>query len=322
MTDTPVISILVPCYNVEKYLNQCMDSILNQTYRNLEIICLNDGSTDGTRKILEEYAALDKRIIVVNKANSGYGATMNTGLRMAKGKYVGIVESDDYIEPTMFETLCDNAEKNRLDTVKCLYSEHYEDTGKNKVRTYKFIRYNEVMNPSEEQKVFGLPPAIWAGLYNREFLVKNNIDFLETPGASFQDTAFAFKVYASAERVMFIPEILHHYRINPGSSVKSPDKVFFVCDEEAEIRRYAKAIGKYGQLKEIMALRAFSTYKWNYKRLGSLKLKRLFLKRWSAEARLFFEEGSATRRYFSKNRLLRLRLIAYCPWIYYFSKKI
>ena len=111
MNNTPLISVLVPCCNVEKYLRQCLDSIINQTYTELEIICLNDGSTDSTPDILREYEKKDSRILVVDKPNSGYGATMNLGLKMAKGKYIGIVESDDYIEPSMYEILCKEAEK-------------------------------------------------------------------------------------------------------------------------------------------------------------------------------------------------------------------
>ena len=136
MNDKPVISVLVPCYNVEKYLHQCIDSIIGQTYTDLEIICLNDGSTDSTLDILKEYQIRDKRIVVVDKPNSGYGATMNIGLRMAKGKYIGIVESDDYIEPEMYEILCKEAEKENLDITKCSYIERNEVTHKDKTETF------------------------------------------------------------------------------------------------------------------------------------------------------------------------------------------
>ena len=99
----PIVSILVPCYNVEAYLRECLDSIVNQTLTDIEIICINDGSTDGTLGIIKEYAAKDKRIKIIDKENEGYGKSMNRGLDAATGEYVGIVESDYLDEPDMFE---------------------------------------------------------------------------------------------------------------------------------------------------------------------------------------------------------------------------
>ena len=322
--NNPTISVLVPCYNVEKYLRQCLDSIINQTFEDLEIICLNDGSKDGTLDIITEYAARDRRFIVVDKPNSGYGATMNIGLDIAKGKYIGIVESDDFIEPDMFRRLYDTAEKYNLDLTRCLNREINEVNGKSSEVNFESIglyRCNEVLRPRDQKYIFYTQPSIWAGLYRSDLLNRNKIRFLETPGASYQDTAFAFKVYAVSERVMVLREFLHNYRINESSSVSSPGKVFCVCDEEAEIRRFAKEHGVFEELKGVMAMRAFGSYKWNYKRL-SFKLKREFIQQMSKEARQWFEEGAVTKDIFSTGRRLRLWLVAYCPGIYRFSKQI
>ena len=114
----PKVSVVVPCYNVEKYLPQCMDSIINQTLKDIEIICVNDGSTDSTLRILQKYAEKDKRIKIIDKANSGYGASMNKGFSEANGEYLGIVESDDWVEPDMFENLYNLAKSNDVDVVK------------------------------------------------------------------------------------------------------------------------------------------------------------------------------------------------------------
>lgn len=323
MNNKPLISILVPCYNVEAYLRQCMDSIIRQTYTNLEIICLDDGSTDRTPEILKEYEKKDSRTKVISKPNSGYGATMNIGLKAASGKYIGIVESDDYIEPKMYEILCDAAEKDNLDIVRCRFIERNVIKSKDKVNTFSYVKDNgRVFRPTDVPSSFTMKPSIWAGMYNREFLERNGIRFLETPGASYQDTAFAFKALATAQRVRMLPDVLHNYRINEASSVSSPGKVFCVCDEEAEIRRYVNSLGRYEELKGIMALRAFGSYKWNYNRLGPMKLKRAFMKRWSEEARQMFADGAITRKNFSRNRIFRLRIIAYCPCLYHFIKKV
>lgn len=323
MNNKPLISILIPCYNVEAYLRQCMDSIIRQTYTNLEIICLDDGSTDRTPEILKEYEKKDSRTRVISKPNSGYGATMNIGLKAASGKYIGIVESDDYIEPKMYEILCDAAEKDNLDIVRCRFIERNVIKSKDKVNTFSYVKDNGlVFRPTDVPSSFTMKPSIWAGMYNREFLERNGIRFLETPGASYQDTAFAFKALATAQRVRMLPDVLHNYRINEASSVSSPGKVFCVCDEEAEIRRYVNSLGRYEELKGIMALRAFGSYKWNYNRLGPMKLKRAFMKRWSEEARQMFADGAITRKNFSRNRIFRLRIIAYCPCLYHFIKKV
>ena len=99
------LSVLVPIYNVEQYLPQCLDSLCAQTLKSLEIICINDGSTDASGAILDEYSKNNPNIIVINKKNSGYGDSMNCGLRKAVGEYIGIVESDDFIDPDAFEKL-------------------------------------------------------------------------------------------------------------------------------------------------------------------------------------------------------------------------
>lgn len=323
MTKEPKISVLVPCYNVEKYLNQCIDSILAQTFTDMEIICLNDGSTDRTPEILNDYAARDSRVIVVNKPNSGYGATMNVGLDKARGKYIAIVESDDYIEKNMMEALHDAAEKDGLDLVRCLYIERNEVTGVDRVvnDSPKLYELDKVFNPREQEQIFFIAPSIWAALYRSSFLKESGIRFLETPGASFQDTSFAFKVYAKAGKMKVLPEVLHNYRINSNSSVTSPGKIFFVCEEDAEIHRYAREHGVYDQLKEIMGLRAYGSYKWNYNRLGPYSLKRQFARRWSKDVKQMLADGEITRRFFSKSRIFRLKVLACCPWVYGLTRK-
>lgn len=118
----PIVSIVIPVCNVEKYLRECLDSVINQTMTELEIICVDDGSNDNSLSILKEYENKDNRIIVISKENSGYGNTMNVGMDKATGEYIGIVESDDYIEKNMFERLYAVACKYNAEIVK---SDHY-----------------------------------------------------------------------------------------------------------------------------------------------------------------------------------------------------
>ena len=125
----PKVSILVPCYNVEKYLPQCLDSIVNQTLKDIEIIAINDGSTDSTLDIIKQYAKKDKRFVIIDKKNEGYGKSMNRGLDAATGEYIGIVESDDWVEPDAFETLYNMAKLNDADIAKADFVFFDNDTG-------------------------------------------------------------------------------------------------------------------------------------------------------------------------------------------------
>ena len=124
LNSKPKISVIVPCYNVEKYLVHCLDTIRSQTLINLEVICINDGSTDETGRILADFAREDKRFVVINKTNTGYGDSMNLGLLKAKGDYIGIVESDDFIEKDMFEKLYKIAEEKKLQISRCCYYQY------------------------------------------------------------------------------------------------------------------------------------------------------------------------------------------------------
>ncbi len=129
MMDNIKVSIIVPVYNVEKYLQSCMDSLVNQTLEDIEIICVNDGSTDNSLEILESYAKKDSRIKVFTIENSGNSIARNYGIKIAKGKYVGFVDSDDYINETMFEKLYNSCEQNDLDLAICKISLFDDKTG-------------------------------------------------------------------------------------------------------------------------------------------------------------------------------------------------
>lgn len=242
------ISVVVPVYNVEKYLKECIDSIINQTLEDIEIICVNDGSTDSSLEILNNYAKKDSRIIVINKSNSGYGHTMNMGLNAASGEYIGIIESDDFADKNMFEDLYKLAKEYDADIVK---GDWYNYWSKN-----KFARKNnrissaktlKLTNSKQDKSLLRINPSVWSAIYKKEFLNKYNIRFLETPGASYQDLAFSFKIFALAERVILTDKAYLYYRQdNMNSSVKSKTKVYCVCDEYEEIDRFLE---EYPDLK-------------------------------------------------------------------------
>lgn len=234
------VSIVVPVCNVENYLEECLDSILKQTLQEIEIICVNDGSKDNSLAILKKYEAKDKRIIVISKDNSGYGNTMNVGMDKATGKYIGIVESDDYIEPNMFERLYSTAEKYQAEIVK---SDHYIFNTKDKIHTIQYIcpeqYYNKVLNVDVCSEIYDFVMMNWTGIYRRDFICNHNIRHNETPGASFQDNGFWFQAISSAKRIVFINEAFYHYRQdNPNSSINSKAKVYCICEEYSFIQNF------------------------------------------------------------------------------------
>jgi glycosyltransferase involved in cell wall biosynthesis len=267
----PAVSIIVPIYNTERYLRRCLDSIVTQTLSDIEIILLNDGSKDGSLAIMKEYAKKDGRVQIMDKPNEGYGKTMNRGIDAASGKYVGIVESDDWIEADMYETLYKIARDNDVEVVKSRYVFFDDKTGASKPTkdTFSACDVEQVINPRRCPGVFYVSPSIWSAIYRRDFLNENEIRFLESPGASYQDTGFNFKVWAMADRVWLTQKPLLHYRVGHSCrSTASRDKAFCVCDEFREIERYMKdKPAKFQEVEKIFNAVKYGVWKWNLGRL-------------------------------------------------------
>ena len=181
----PAISLLIPIYNVEKYLRECLDSVLAQSFTDFEAICINDGSTDSSRAIVQEYLDADGRFRVIDKANSGYGASMNQGLDAAQGEYVTILESDDAFTPDALEVLYNLTTTHNAQAVKADFWFYWSQNEKlEPCHVISEGLCGKLVNPQEAFEPFYAKPSIWSGMYNRTFLQENDIRFLETPGAS------------------------------------------------------------------------------------------------------------------------------------------
>ena len=270
MSSRVKVSVLVPIYNVEDYLPECLDSLVGQTLKEIEIICINDGSTDSSPDIIKQYAKDDKRVVVINKKNSGYGDSMNKGLEKATGEYVGIVESDDFIDSDAFEKMYKMAKKYDLDVLKANFYEYMTKKKRDIAKSSMFLPEEEsvVINPREHRHVFYEQPSIWSAIYRREFLNENDVRFLPSPGASYQDAGFNFKVWAAAKRAMLLNRAFLHYRQdNPNSSVKSEGKIYAVKDEYDEVERWLKERGLYEEYGRTLVGMRFSGYIWNMRRL-------------------------------------------------------
>lgn len=231
MSSEPKVSVVVPIYGVERFLHQCVDSILAQTLRDIEIILVDDGSPDGCPGIVDEYAARDPRVLAVHQPNGGYGKAVNHGISLARAPYIGIIESDDWIEPTMYEKLYNRAVETHADFVKCMFWT-YNST---KPESEQNILWNEpgkldwhtapdgVFKPTDWEMIFTLHASLWSNLYRADFL--RTIPLIESPSAAYQDFPFIMEVLAKADTMSLVKEPLLHYRMEPnqGSSTMRKD---------------------------------------------------------------------------------------------------
>ena len=212
-----LISVIVPIYNVEKYLQQCLDSIINQTYKKLEIILIDDGSVDNCPTICDEYAKKDKRIRVIHKENKGISHARNTGLDISNGNYIAFVDGDDYIESTMIETLYKNLKENNSDISICNYYEVFSTNnklglkmGNNKIFTSK-NKYELLIN---DYKIVMIPP--WGKIYKKEIF--NNIKYPN--GMIMEDSYILTDILKTVNRISYINTPLYYYVQRENSIMK------------------------------------------------------------------------------------------------------
>ncbi|MGN0013860.1 MAG: glycosyltransferase [Candidatus Gastranaerophilaceae bacterium] len=220
----PKVSVILPVYNVAPYLRQSLDSIIGQTLRDIEIICVDDGSTDESGKILDEYKGKDSRIKVVHKKNAGTGAARNDGLKLATGECIGFVDPDDWILPNMYERLYEILQEKQLDIVMFTPDVFNDKTKKHEGFLYfqnsNFPDFldNKIFN-KDDISPFSYPMCVWNKLYTKKLFDENNIDFAE--GLDFEDHKVIFKSLFTAKRIYFIREKLYVYRHSREGSILS-----------------------------------------------------------------------------------------------------
>lgn len=316
------VSVVVPVCNVEKYLRECLDSLLNQSLKEMEFICVDDGSNDSSPAILAEYAAKDSRVKVITKPNAGYGHTMNRGIEAAQGEYIGILESDDVAPREMFAQLYETANKNRLDLVKSDFYRFETIDGKRALTLVPLTTregwYGRVIEPAKEPDALRLAMNTWTGIYRRDFLVENGVRHNETPGASYQDNGFFFQTMCLAKRVMFInkPYYLNR-RDNPNSSVYDKGKVYAMCGEMAFIMDFLKSReGLWETFKDVFYYKMLSNYEFTYNRIAESRRKE-FLEHISAEFAQAENDGSLDMdASYSESEAARVRILIDAPQNY------
>ena len=223
----PAISVILPIYNAEPFLSQCLQSIKDQTLKDIEVLCVNDGSTDNSLDTIKAFAKDDERFIVLDKPNGGYGHSLNYGLSHAQGAYISIIEPDDFIDQKMYEELYDFAASSnyQADIVKGSYWEYFDarsDFGEclrkpTIIREMKQVPYSFTL--SEDAEVFAHHPSIWSALYRKDFLDSNSIRFVEPKGAGWADNPFLAETLIKAKQIIWVPKGYYYYRqTNPGAS--------------------------------------------------------------------------------------------------------
>ena len=226
-----MISIIVPIYKVEKYIRQCVDSIINQTYEDIEIILVDDGSPDNCPQICDDYAKTDSRVKVIHKENGGLMSARQAGLKAATGEYIGFVDGDDGIEPDMYEQFAAVIEKYNPDMALCEFYFAYpqkDELSSQKLSKAFFLKEDmkrelyPTMLFKDKFYSFGINPCCWSKVFKKEIL-EHNLNKVTIKIRIGEDAAFVYPCLLEAENVAYVDKFLYHYRINQESMTKAYD---------------------------------------------------------------------------------------------------
>lgn len=319
----PIISIVLPSLNVAPYIDECLQSVLAQTYKNLEIICVDAGSTDGTKEIIEFYKERDSRIQLINSDRKSYGYQVNLGLKTANGKYFAIIATDDFINHNMMDNLVKTMEANQLDFVKANFCKFSGDGANRKLDHFSIAPdkslYNKVLNPAVNFQVFKALICTRAGIYSTQYLKENNIWHNESPGASYQDHGFWFQTLIYAKRIMLVDnECYNLRRDNPNSSFFSKEKAYCTCGEYDFIRNIlAKNRVLESKFAGLCAFYRYSSYNSVLEKIiDNDKLD--FLRKFSADFKKIISNGELEPSLFTAYDKDQLLKIVFDPEYFYY----
>lgn len=307
------VSVILPVYNVEKYLRQCLDSIMNQTLEDIEIICVDDGSTDSSAEIIKEYAEKDSRVTALYQENGGAGAARNNGLRHARGKYLSFLDSDDFFACNMLEEAYNCAEQYNADFVVFNSNQYFEDSDCYKDANW-VVRYAELppYQPFNRRAITSNIFKVFVGwawdkLFSREFVLKNNLLFQEQRTSN--DMLFVFSAVAVADRIAYINthEALAHQRRDSRDSLSKTKEKSWDCFYKALIalRDRLKAEGIYEEVERDYINYALHFALWNLNSLSHPTYEKLYKKlneEWWKELGI---EGKTRSYFYNKKEFLQ-----------------
>ncbi len=247
-----MISVIVPVYRVEKFLRQCLDSALNQTYRDLEIIVVDDGSPDQSPQICDEYAERDPRVVVIHQQNGGLSAARNSGLKIAKGEFVGFVDSDDWIAPDMYETMLNELQASDADMAVCGYDYCHENGLVDEKKKFR-IQETEILSQKEfMRKTSDIPPSIRHTVFNKLFRrdLLDGIRFYEDLRYN-EDVQFLTEYMLKIRSAAFVRRPLYFNRIREGSATHGGASVVNLSSTfQAHDFMYENIVKIYPELKD------------------------------------------------------------------------
>lgn len=274
------VSIIMPSLNVVKYIDEAIQSVRNQTLEEIEILCIDAGSTDGTVEIIKRHESEDNRVKYIHSAVKSYGHQVNTGLKKMKGEYFGIVETDDYVECEMYERLYKVAQENNLDFVKADYKAFFSQSdGKrfylNRKNFSNNNLYGKVLCPKHYPEVATGDWYNCQGIYSNSFIKNNKILFSETPGAAFQDIGFLYFAIVKAKRVMYLTDSFYRYRIDrEESSSNSGRGIKYSYDEFSRLFKIVEKMDIDEDELKFLYIRMAKSYVSSY---GDLRFKEIEL---------------------------------------------
>ncbi len=227
--ENPKVSVIVPVYKVDKYLTQCLNSIVNQTMEELEIIIVDEGDHDRCREIIDFFEKNDPRIVAPHQKNGGYGASCNLGIEMARGEYLAIVESDDYIEPEMYEEMYEYAKALGADVVKTPYSETFSNGEKRDCNYRKWVSascpQNICFSVREFSALLSVHASLWSGIYKTSYMHQKNISFITAKGGAYVDVGFRIDTLINTDKVAWLDKPFYNYRIDSEGSTTNNFKI-------------------------------------------------------------------------------------------------
>ena len=306
-----LISVIIPVYNVEKYLQECVDSVLAQTYQNFEIILVDDGSTDSSGAICDEYAKQDERISVLHQENKGLSITRNNGLQIASGEYIYFLDSDDWIENSTLEILLQEITKESADVVfmdaKSFVEQKEKEVEQRYIRKKKYDANNGIQMLThliEEKDYHSSVPLLFM---KANFLKRNSLEFIA--GIVYEDMVFTYEVFLKAQRVSHVNEALYQRRYRSNSIMTSKKKIKDYVSAKIVYEKVSTYVSEEEVTKSYVIRCAFNALNI-YKKL-SLQERKEYKKDYKELKRNLLEKNAYG------NRALKMRCYGVGVWFFY-----
>lgn len=257
MEDKPKISVILPAYNAEKYVAKTLESLLTQTLKEVEFICINDGSKDGTLKVLKKFEQNDERIKIIDKKNEGVWKARIDGIKAAKGTYISFIDADDNVEATFLEELYKNITKNNADISICGFKRIDEKNGKVLSQEMKYEENKIIENGKNFEEIISINTALWNKLYRTELL--KQIKDLSNPPRILEDMMFLCMIYEKAKKISFVNKYLYNYMVIEGSAMNTlkKEEIENIQNAMLEVKKQYVEENESNEKMEILSSMAF-----------------------------------------------------------------